>query len=257
MRSEETAVISVVRDNTDILPWGWMPVWVVISLFWAFETVSVSIVVLSGSSSITSLWEIVVDDSVSSKESLVSVSGSATSVVFNVLMDTIFKAKSGEIVNASRIISSFVNKGGLSNMSSGNVGSKTSSGTGVITVIEWDGVGGRTISDDLFARKRSTSIISGSTAHVLQNNITVQLRVTTAVLGSPLNGKLRAFIKGQRRADTVTSSSIVLGIEKSVGVVSVSVVFVESVIGTSRVLHVAIAIDIAQEDERKKNESFH
>jgi hypothetical protein len=44
----EVAPIGVLGKDDNILPWSWVPIWVIISFFSAFETISVSIVVLSG-----------------------------------------------------------------------------------------------------------------------------------------------------------------------------------------------------------------
>lgn len=65
----------VIGQDGDILPDSWVPVWVIVSLFGAFESISVSVVVLSGV-----LSSLSIEISISNVKSLVSFSGSAVLV---------------------------------------------------------------------------------------------------------------------------------------------------------------------------------
>lgn len=158
----EIAVGHVLSHDGNIPPWRGNPVWVIVSLFGAFETISVSIVVLAGkarSSSASSQTSFFF--SVSNVETHVSLSGGASLV------------PGKRLVHAKGKFSIFIGLGGTS--FSGR-----------------DGVGGGSITDSL---KRRSSLGSAS---VLQNNVAIQLGVeTTTVLVGPLNVEERAFIVAQ------------------------------------------------------------
>jgi hypothetical protein len=145
LRSEKSAVFRVIGNDTNILPWRRMPVRIVISLFWAFKTVSVTVVVLSSSSSITALREVSSSNSFSNKESKVSVSGGTSKIVFNIFVSPKFESTSDKVVCTSNIsfivyISIRINLGGLGDVGICDELSKS-------VTIERNGVSGRTISD--------------------------------------------------------------------------------------------------------------
>jgi hypothetical protein len=184
---------------------AWSPIWIIISLFGAFITVSVGIVVLSGVGGRGLIWGKSSNcGSVSDVETHVPVSGLAV------------------LVRLVRFVHSVQE-------------SSVSSGVGWSSGIIGDGVGCLTISDgDVWA-------VRGAGAHVLEDHVAIELWVgTTSVLLSPLDGKLRSFVEGHRRSPAVSSLCVVLGIEESVGVVSVGVGLIQTIVASSWILHVEI-----------------
>jgi len=114
-----------------------------------------------------------------------------------------------------------------------------------------DGVSGDSVSE------KSNGLGIRVAAHVLENNVANQLLIdSTTVLGSPLDGQERTFIEGHGGSIAESSLSVVLRIEQSVGIVSISVGFVESIIASSRVLQVHIGIGQSQE-KRKGYDELH
>jgi hypothetical protein len=96
-----------------------------------------------------------------------------------------------------------------------------------------NGIGGSTISDS------DGGVSVGGRADVLENHVAIHSGVSTAtVLNSPFNGQLRSLVVGHSGTNAVSSLSIVLGVEQTVSVVSVRVGFIQSVVGTSGVVHV-------------------
>jgi hypothetical protein len=201
----ERAIVGVGGQDGNIDPLAWSPIWIIISLFGAFITVSVGIVVLSGVGGRGLIWGKSSNcGSVSDVETHVPVSGLAV------------------LVRLVRFVHSVQE-------------SSVSSGVGWSSGIIGDGVGCLTISDgDVWA-------VRGAGAHVLEDHVAIELWVgTTSVLLSPLDGKLRSFVEGHRRSPAVSSLCVVLGIEESVGVVSVGVGLIQTIVASSWILHVEI-----------------
>lgn len=173
----ETAPVSVVGEDGNISPWGWGPIWVVVSLLRAFITMSVSVVVLSGESGgSSSVVKSTFGFSVGDEETLVSVSGLAGLVPFVWLVHSKFIVVSVH-------------------------------GSWSVRVIR-DGIGGGSISDLV----ESISILV--LAHVLDDNVAVHSWVgSTSVLSSPFNGKTRSSVVSQSRTPAVSSLCVVLGVK--------------------------------------------
>jgi hypothetical protein len=197
----EVAVILRVSEDDNVLPWGWVPIGVVISFLGTFISVSVSIVVLSGvDGSGSSCSQTSFIFSVSNKETHVSVSGLAVLVVLVRLVHSEGKFSVGFFLERS---------------------------IGVIG----DGVGGRTISDI-----GHTSIV-GRTAHVLNDDVANHFRIaTTTVLDSPFDHKEGLLVEVHGRANAISSLSVILGVEQSVSIVSVGIGFIETIVRTSWVV---------------------
>jgi len=206
--SVEFAEILIVSEDGNVSPWRWMPVGIVISLLGTFVTVSVSVVVLSGiDGRSSSSVEVSFFLSVSNKETHVSFSVLAVLVVLVGLVHSVEE------------ISVSIN----GNWSVGIVG---------------DSISGGTITNS----DHGIGILVG--ADVLENHVAVHLRIDTAsVLNSPFDRHLRSFIEGHRGTNTISSLSIVLGVEQSVSIVSVCVCFVQSIIGASWAVHVEISVN--------------
>jgi hypothetical protein len=166
-----------VGQNGNISPGGRMPVRIIVTLFSAFKSVSISIVVLSsedgGSSSLVKSSFFF---SVGNPKSHISLSGLASKVIVSVFVHS---------------ISVFVVSVLLSNSFS-SVGNSVS-GSSVSNIIFRLGI------------RRST--------HVLQDYIAIQSRGSTTVLASPFDGQERAFIKIHCGSEAITSLGIILGIE--------------------------------------------
>jgi hypothetical protein len=84
----------IVGQNGNISPGGGSPIGIVISLLGAFESVSVSIVVLSGVDGSVSI-QVALLLSISNKQSLVSLSGIAGIIIDSVLVHSISEKSSG------------------------------------------------------------------------------------------------------------------------------------------------------------------
>jgi len=130
-----------------------------------------------------------------------------------------------------------------------SIGQLSVGGSGGSSSVVGDGVGGNSISNQI----DGISIRVG--ADVLENDVANQLLVnSTTVLSSPLNRQKGSFVEGHGGSVAESSLSVVLGIEQSVGVVSISVGLVQSIIATSRVLHVHIGIGNSQESGESSDE---
>jgi hypothetical protein len=79
------AVGSVISEDDNVFPWGWMPVWVVVAFFRAFESRSASSRVLSGAASTVS-WGLI-----SNVETLVTITSRAVLVVVVRFVHTILE----------------------------------------------------------------------------------------------------------------------------------------------------------------------
>jgi len=156
----EVTPLRVVGEDGNIFPGGWVPVWVIVSFFWAFKTISVTVVVLSGvDGSSSGIGQSTFRSSVSNVQSHISISDGAVSVELEWFVHSV-----EEVISLS--------SGGTSN-------------------IVGNGVGGLSISN-------SGGWVSVSTgAHILNNHIANQFRIrSTSVLSSPFNGKERLFVEG-------------------------------------------------------------
>jgi len=130
-----------------------------------------------------------------------------------------------------------------------SVGQFSVGGSGGSSSVVGNGVSGNSISNQI----DGISIRVG--ADVLENDVANQLLVDSAtVLSSPLNGQERTLIERHGGSVAESSLSIVLGVEQSVGVVSISVGFIQSIIATSRVLHVHIGIGNSQGGKESSDE---
>lgn len=198
------AVVSSLSQDGNINPRGGMPIGIVISLFGTLESVSVSVVVLSGEDGgSSSSVEVAFLLSVSNEETKVSGSSLASLVELQRLVHS-----------ESVIVSSLL-------LNRGKIG--------------LDSIGGASVSD---VSRGIVSVVSS--AHVLDNEVAVHSGISTTVLVGPLNGEERTFIKIHFRSLAVTTLSVVLGVEQSIGIVPVGVVLPEAIVGTSRVLHVQV-----------------
>jgi hypothetical protein len=104
-----------------------------------------------------------------------------------------------------------------------------------------DGVGGGTISNE----GHGVSVRSG--ANVLEDEVANHSGVVTAtVLVGPFDGQERSFVVGHGGANAITSLCVVLGVEQSVSIVSVGVSLVQSVVRTTRAVHVKVTVDGAE-----------
>jgi len=201
----EVAPSDVLSQDGNVSPGGWGPIRIIISLFGAFKSVSVSIVVLSGVDCSVSV-QVSLLLSVSNEESLVSLSCLASSVVVSVLVHSVSQKSSSVLCSGNSIIS---------------VG---------------DGISCNSVTNSLLGNCIS------SRAHVLDDNVAVQLVVlSTAVLNSPFNGQQRTFVVRHGWTIAVASLSVVLGVEQTIGIISVLVCFVQTVIRTSGIVHVAVS----------------
>jgi len=171
-------------QDGNISPWGRSPIWIVISLFGAFISVSVSVVVLSsvdGGVSVESSNTL----SVSNKETLVSFSGVAGVKVDSVLVHSILKHTIG--VQSGR------------------------SSSGI-----WNSVGGSTVTNS------NGRIIIRVAAHVLDDKVAPDFGInSTTVLVSPFNLQKGTLIERHGGAIAVTSLGVILGVVQSIGIVSV------------------------------------
>jgi hypothetical protein len=61
------------------------------------------------------------------------------------------------------------------------------------------------------------------------------------MLVGPFESEERTLIKIHFRTLAVTSLGVVLGVEQSIGIVSISIVLAEPIVGTADMLHVEIA----------------
>jgi hypothetical protein len=209
----EIAVGIVVNENGNIDPWRRSPVWVVISFFRAFVTVSVTVVVLSGEDGGSSvLVKVSFLFTIGYPESVVSFSGLAVLVIVVVLVHS----KSKVVVG---------------------IGVSLSWSLWIIR----DGVGRRTVSDE-----QSVGSV-GLGAHVLNNHVAIQFGVAATVLRSPFDHEERTFVEAHGRSVAISSLGVILRVEKTICIVSVVVCFVQSVIRTSRVLHVQIGESASRE----------
>jgi hypothetical protein len=192
-------------EDGNISPRSGVPVGIVISFLGAFVTVSVSVVVLTSEDGSTfSTVKIALLFSVGNEETHVTFSVLAILVILVGFVHTVFQL---------------------------SVSIELRRRSGVIV----DGVGGGTISNE------NHRIIVGVGAHVLNNHVTIHSGVSTAtVLNGPFNSQLRSLIVRHSGTNTISSLSIVLGVEQSVSIVSVGVGFVQSVVGASGILHVAV-----------------
>jgi hypothetical protein len=200
----EIAILGGGGEDGNINPWGRMPVGIVVSLFGAFESMSVSIVVLSsenGSSS--TLVEVSFLSSIGNEETKVSFSGIASLVVGQSLMLT-----------ESVLVSS-----GCSDRLGGGI----------------DSGGGSSVSDVVL----SIGGLVGST-HILDHQVAEQSRVAATMLVRPFDSEERTLIKRHFGTLAVTSLGVVLRVEQSIGIVSIGIVFSQPIVGSSNVLHVKI-----------------
>jgi hypothetical protein len=102
----------------------------------------------------------------------------------------------------------------------------------VVLALGWgfrDGTSGHTVTETIIT-------------HVLDNNFTFVLRVTTSVLVGPLKRELftDVIIQGSYVG---TTTVIVLRIEQTVGIVPVTTSFVETVVGATRVVEIHVSHD--------------
>jgi hypothetical protein len=128
----------------------------------------------------------------------------------------------------------------------------SSEGNGTIGVVG-DGIGGNSISD------QKGGIRVGVGANILENNIAYQFSVnSTTMLCSPLNGEVRALIKAHGRSVAVATLSIILRVIQTIGIISVGIGFIETVIASPGVLHIHISIGDSQKKEHGSKElHFH
>mmetsp|Transcript_18927 Transcript_18927/g.32661 ORF Transcript_18927/g.32661 Transcript_18927/m.32661 type:complete len:218 (+) Transcript_18927:1271-1924(+) len=79
--------------------------------------------------------------------------------------------------------------------------------------------------------------------HVLQNDSAISVFVTTSVLIGPFDSQPRSFVvfhHFRANIDCVTTLGIVLRIKHSLGVLTIGVTTIQTIVGTTRVMHVNI-----------------
>lgn len=109
--SVEIAVGSIVGQDGDISPGGRSPVRVVVSFFGAFETTSITVVVLSSASRIA-----LVEVSIIDPQSTISSSGSTSLVIFEVLVKGIKEVSIAVYSNGTSFVSSdTIGRGSVTN----------------------------------------------------------------------------------------------------------------------------------------------
>lgn len=200
-------------EDGNVYPGSGGPVGIIVPLLGALKSVSISVVVLSGVHG-SSTIEVSLSSSVGNKETLVSVSGVAGIEVASWLVHSKLQHTSGIFLSDS----SLSVRDGVSVSSISNTGIR-----------------------------RSVRVA----AHVLNDKVAIHLGVSSAtVLVGPLNGEERTFIEAHGRSIAVSSLGIVLRIVQSVSIVSVLVGLVQTVVGPSRVLHVKVCRNIAENDQK-------
>ena len=85
----------------------------------------------------------------------------------------------------------------------------------------------------------------------MHHKVAMSLGVTTTVLGGPLNRQLRANIIGHGGSNAVATLGIILRVEETITIVSVSILFIQAVIGAARVGHVTITVNIGDKNNEK------
>lgn len=178
------ALGNVVGEDDDILPWRGMPVGVIISFFLAFETAATSSSILAGVASVVS--DVLIGD----VETLVAFTGSAVLVIEVAFVHSVQEGLASWIVDGGSVV-----------------------GESIIG----DGVGGSTIANFI-------SWLTG-VDHVLDDQLAVNFIVSlsTSVLRGPFNSELRTDVEEHARSPAISSGIVVLGVEKTVIVVNVSV----------------------------------
>jgi len=201
----ETTVFLVRGQDGKIPPGGRSPIRIVVAFLSALISVSVTVVVLSGEDSGGSASvQTALLLSVSNVQTHVPLSGSAGSVVCPVLVHA-----EGQVTIAI-------------------------SGNGTIGVIG-NGVGGGTISN------QNGGISITVAAHVLHDHVAHELAVNTAaVLICPFDRQERTLVESHSWTIAVPALSVVLRVKEPVGIVSVGICFVQSVIAPPWVLHIKI-----------------
>jgi hypothetical protein len=171
---EQLAVITVISVHSNVLPWGGVPVGVVVTLLRALESVTVSIVVLTSVD--CSVSNISLSNTVGNEQSQVAVTGLACAVERVRLVHSVY------IFSGSSILL----------VHSCWVGGNSSSGCSITNIgFGWSVCG---------------------TAHVLENHVARHLGVSTSVLGGPLDGELGSLVIAHGGTYAVSTTSVVLGI---------------------------------------------
>lgn len=170
-----------------------MPVWIVVSLFWAFESVSVTIVVLTG----CDCSNVIVDSSISNEQTFIS-----------------FSCFAGLVEVIMFVHSVFLDGG----------------------VLDHDIKGVCIISDG----GGSVTVTNITCAHELQDDFAFVIFLTARVLVGPFDGQLTSLVEVHWWSPTVTSCCIVLGIKKSILIVCICRLFVETIVASSWIVHVHI-----------------
>src|SRR3990167_54889 len=191
----------VINKDSNIFPWGRMPVRIIISFFWAFKSILVTIVILTSITSRVSSVHVLI----SSEKTSISFASFAVLVVLEVFVHTKLEYSLSFTSNWVSSLYSFIV---------------------LVSIIR------NSISDSTITNFVST--------HVLKNNITMYFRIVTCVLISPFNHQLRTNVKIERWTPTVTSFVVVLSITKSVVIVYVLIGFVQSVVRAAGIMHVDI-----------------
>ena len=93
-------------------------------------------------------------------------------------------------------------------------------------LVAGDGVGGRAVADAAEQRARAL-------AHVLQDDVALEIGIVAAVLCGPFNRKLGADVVLQR-AHVDAAAAVVLGVEQTIRVVAIAVGLVQPRIGNIR-----------------------
>jgi len=209
----KVASLSSVGKDGNILPWSRMPVGVVIALLRALETATTASWILAGVSSSISAGLLV-----SEEESLISLSPFAVLVVLVAFVHSVNEG--GLVLPGERVRSNRVIVGGAI----GRVG----------------------IIRGSFRVETVSHFIS---TRVLQDDLAVSVGSIARMLSSPLNGEQRPDVVVHFGAPAVTALGVVLGVHKSVVVVSVLTRFVETVVGKTGVVSINISLNLRQRCE--------
>jgi hypothetical protein len=174
------AVVLVVGEDNDVLPWGGVPVGVVVTFLCALEPEAVSVGVLASVHGRgTGLLS-------SNPEALVAVTSGAHEVVLIGFVHSVLELAVEVALNVIQSLVVIVRRSGVG--------------------VGGDGVCGGTVTDDLSLVRAFTVI----RAHVLQDEVALGVGVTAGVLSGPFNSKDGSFVVGQRRTPAIPSTGIVL-----------------------------------------------
>jgi len=93
------------------------------------------------------------------------------------------------------------------------------------------------------------TIAEEGVAHVLENDFAVEVRVAATVLVSPFDVHDGTFIE-VHVTEVIATTVVVLGIEHAVGIVTIAVTFVSTIVATTRELEVDVSRDYCCQEQQ-------